>query len=92
MGVASLYLVSYVFDVELDCEWMTCDVQIHYRINAGDGDSEPQTNELIKVTTRIAGVEGPIDVTGMMNFDYIMDLIDDDASNADYHWSDHGDC
>ena len=83
MGVSTLYDRVHVFDAELDCEWATVDVDIHYRINAGDGDAEPQTNELVKVTTRMAGVEGPIDVTGMMNFDYIMDLVDDDAGNAD---------
>ena len=92
MGVASLYDRVHVMDAELDCEWMTCDVQIHYRINSGDGDAEPQTYELVKVTTRIAGAEGPVNISSLVNFDYIMDLIEDDVSNADYHWSDHGDC
>ena len=57
--------------------------EIHYRINAGDGDAEPQTFELVKVTTRIAGAEGPVNITPMIDFDYIMDLIEEDASNAD---------
>jgi hypothetical protein len=32
-----------------------------------------------------------IDITNWINSDYIYDLIADDMSNADYHWSDHGD-
>jgi hypothetical protein len=83
MGVASLYDRVHVFATELDSEWATIDAEIHYRINAGDGDAEPQTFELVKVTTRIAGAEGPANITPMINFDYIMDLIEEDASNAD---------
>lgn len=89
MGVASLYDRVHVMDAELDCEWMTCDVQIHYIINAGDGDAEPQTYELVKVTTRIAGAEGPVDISNLVNFDYIMDLIEDDAGNADVSAGDY---
>ena len=83
MGVASLYGCIHVLEAELDCDWMTCDVQIHYIINAGDGDAEPQNCELVKVTTRIAGAEGPVDISSLVNFDYIMDLIEEDVSNAD---------
>ena len=83
MGVASLYDRVHVFATELDSEWATIDAEIHYRINAGDGDAEPQTYELVKVTTRIAGAEGPVNITPMINFDYIMDLCEEDASNAD---------
>lgn len=83
MGVASLYDRVHVMDAELDCEWMTCDVQIHYIINAGDGDAEPQTYELVKVTTRIAGAEGPVDISSLLSFDYVMNLIEEDVSNAD---------
>ena len=91
MGVASLYDRVHVFATELDSEWATIDAEIHYRINAGDGDAEPQTYELVKVTTRIAGAEGPVNITPMINFDYIMDLCEEDAAEADYHWTDHGD-
>ena len=92
MGVASLYDRVHTFDCELDADFITLDCQVSYRINAGDGDAEPQTYELVKVTTRIAGAEGPVDISSLVNFDYIMDFIEDDVSNADYHWSDHGDC
>lgn len=88
MGISTLYDRTHVFAVELDSDWATIDAEIHYRINAGDGDAEPQTFELEKVTTRIAGAAAPVNITPMVNSDYIMDLIEEDASNADYHWAD----
>tara|TARA_R100000700_G_scaffold36758_1_gene46361 strand:+ start:228 stop:503 length:276 start_codon:yes stop_codon:yes gene_type:complete len=84
MGVASLYDRVHTFDCELGADFITLDCQVSYRINPGDGDAEPQTCELVKVTTRIAGAEGPvINITPIINFDYIMDLCEEDASNAD---------
>ena len=83
MGISTLYDRVHVFATELDSEWATIDAEIHYRINAGDGDAEPQTFELEKVTTRIAGAEKPVNITPLVNFDYIMDLVEEDASNAD---------
>ncbi len=83
MGISTLYDRTHVFTTELDSEWATIDADIYYHINAGDGDAEPQTFELERVTTRIAGAERPVDITPMINFDYIMGLIEDDASNAD---------
>ncbi len=88
MGISTLYDRVHVFSTELDSEWATIDAEIHYRINAGDGDAEPQTFELEKVTTRIAGAEAPVNITPLINFDYIMDLIEEDAGNAD--WKDYG--
>jgi len=82
MGVSTLYDRVHTFDCELDADFITLDCQVSYRINAGDGDAEPQTFELVKVTTRIAGA-GEVDISRMVNFDYIMDLIEDDAGNAD---------
>ena len=84
MGVASLYDRVHTFDCELDADFITLDCQVSYRINPGDGDAVPQPCELVKVTTRIAGAEGPvINITPIINFDYIMDLCEEDASNAD---------
>ena len=83
MGISALYNRAHVFATELDSDWATIDAEIHYRINAGDGDAEPQTFELLKVTTRIAGAENPVNITPLINFDYIMDLVEEDASNAD---------
>ena len=91
MSVASLYDRVHTFDCELDADFITLDCQVSYRINAGDGAAEPQTYELVKVTTRIAGASLPLNITDEINFHYIMDLIEDDAAEADYHWSDHGD-
>ena len=82
MGVSTLYDRVHTFDCELDADFITLDCQVSYRINAGDGDAEHQTSELVKVTTRIAGA-GEVDISRMVNFDYIMDLIEDDAGNAD---------
>jgi len=90
MGVASLYDRVHTFDCELDADFITLDCQVSYRINAGDGDAERQTFELVKVMTHIAG-SGEVNITPIINFDYIMDLIEDDAAEADYHWTDHGD-
>lgn len=83
MGISTLYDRTHVFTTELNSEWATIDADIHYIINAGDGDAEPQTFELVKVTTRIAGAEGPVNITPMVNFDYIMDLIEDDSDHGD---------
>lgn len=83
MGIASLYDRVHTFDCELDADFITLDCQVSYHINAGDGDAEPQTFELMKVTTRIAGAEGPVDITPMINFDYIMGLIEDDSDHGD---------
>ena len=83
MGISTLYDRVHVFATELDSEWATIDAEIHYRINAGDGDAEPQTFELEKVTTRIAGADKPVNITPLVNFYYILDLVEEDASNAD---------
>lgn len=82
MGVASLYDRVHTFDCELDADFITLDCQVSYRINAGDGDAEPQTFELVKVMTHIAG-SGEVNITPIINFDYIMDLCEEDVSNAD---------
>ena len=92
MGISTLYGRTHCLEAELDSEWLTLPVLIYYTIDAGDGDAVPQTATLEKVTAQIAGAEGPVDISSLVNFDYIMDLIGDEVSGADYHWSDHGDC
>lgn len=79
MGTASMY-GHQEFDVELDSPWMTLDAKVTY-INHG----EEGLVELVSVEAY------GIDITSWINSDYIYDLIADDMSNADYHWSDHGD-
>ena len=79
-------------EAELDSEWLTpLPVLIYYTVDAGDGDAVPQTVTLEKVTAQIAGAASPLDVTAMVNTDYILDLVDDEIGGADHHWSDHGD-
>ena len=82
MGVSTLYDRTHVFSTELDSEWATIYADVHYRINAGDGDAEPKTFELVKVMTHIPG-SGEVNITLLLSFEYIMDLIEEDASNAD---------
>ena len=80
MGTASMY-GHQEFDVELDSPWMTLDAKVTY-INHGD---EENLVELVSVEAY------GIDITSWINSDYIYDLIADEISNADYHWTDHGD-
>ena len=83
MGISTLYGRTHCMEAELDSEWLTLPVLIYYTIDAGDGDAVPQTVTLEKVTAQIAGAEAPLNVTAMVNADYILDLIDDEVSNAD---------
>jgi len=83
MGLSTLYGRTHVLEAELDSEWLTLPVLIYYTVDAGDGDAVPQTVTLEKVTAQIAGAEAPLNVTAMVNTDYILDLIDDEVSNAD---------
>ena len=39
----------------------------------------------------VGGLLAGLDVSSYLNSDYIFDLIADEMSNADYHYSDHGD-
>lgn len=80
MGTASMY-GNQVMDVELDCEWMTTDVQIEF-INHGD---EGNLVEIISVKSH------GVNITSWVNMDYMFDLVRDYIAEADYHWTDHGD-
>ena len=91
MGISTLYGRTHCMEAELDSAWLTLPVLIYYTIDAGDGDAVPQTVTLEKVTAQIAGAASPLDVTAMVNTDYILDLVDDEIGGADHHWSDHGD-
>jgi len=82
MGTPSMY-GSFVLDVELDCDWATMDVRIFYT-NHSEGV------DLDKVEM-VGGLLAGLDVSSYLNTDYIFDLIADEISNADYHYSDHGD-
>ena len=80
MGTASMY-GNQVMEAELDCPWMTTDVQIEF-LNHGD---EENLVEIVSVKSR------GVDITSWVNTDYILDLVDEYIAEADYHWTDHGD-
>ena len=60
-------MIHRTFDSELDCPWMTIDVQITYLLHEEMG--------LVEVDQIMAH---GYDVTAWFNHDYILDLIQDD--------------
>lgn len=80
MGTASMY-GNLIMEAELDCDWMTADVQIEF-INHGD---EENLVEIVSVKSH------GVDITNWVNIDYMYDLVRDYIAEADYHWTDHGD-
>ena len=82
MGTPSMY-GSFVLDVELDCDQATMDVRIFYTKHSEGVD-------LDKVEM-VGGLLAGLDISSYLSTGYIFDLIDDEISNADYHWTDHGD-
>ena len=88
MGVASI-IGKHVLSAELDCEWATCDVDIHYEVLPPQESMPFGAFELLKVVPRIAGEA--VNVTSWFNQSYIEELVRDEINGSDYHWSDHGD-
>lgn len=89
MGISTLYDRVHTFDCELDADFITLDCRVSFRVDAGENGVVPQTIELVRVTTRIAGA-GEVDITNAINFDFVMGLCQDeldgaDVSVADYH-------
>jgi hypothetical protein len=72
---------NQVMEAELDCDWMTADVQIEF-INHGD---EENLVEIISVKSH------GVNITSWVNMDYMFNLVRDYIAEADYHWTDHGD-
>ena len=83
MGISTLYGRTHVLSAELDCEWATCDVDIHYELLPPEESMPFGAFELLKVVTRIAGVSEEVNVTGLLNQSYIEDLIRDEIGGAD---------
>ena len=83
MGISTLYGTAHVLNAELDCEWATCDVDIHYELLPPEESMPFGGFELLKVVTRIAGVSEEVNVTGLLNQSYIEDLIRDEIDGAD---------
>jgi len=63
-------MIHRTFDAELDCPWMTIDVQIAYSFSEIEG-----TVELESVCIQSFDM---YDMTDFFNHDYILDLIHDD--------------
>ncbi len=72
---------NQIISVQLDCPWMTIDADIEF-IHYGD---EENLVEIVSVKSH------GVDITNWINNNYIYDLISDELTNADYHWTDHGD-
>lgn len=69
--------------VQVDCEWATLDVVIHWELTCDDYE-DLVTIEKITV--------GDKDLREGWNIDYFENIIFEEVlSGADYHWTDHGD-
>jgi len=69
------------FDRELDCPWMTIDVSITYQLYEEMGLVELESVKvagmgLLRSTSR------KVNMTEWFNYDYIMDLIEDDIKES----------
>lgn len=69
--------------LELDCEWATLDVVVHWTL---DSDDHQDLVTIDKITV------GDKDLREGWNEDYFYNIINDEVlAGADYHWTDHGD-
>lgn len=69
--------------LELDCEWATLDVVVHWTL---DSDDHQDLVTIDKITV------GDRDLREGWNEDYFYNIINDEVlAGADYHWTDHGD-
>jgi hypothetical protein len=69
--------------LELDCEWATLDVVVHWTL---DCDDYQDLVTIDKITV------GNKDLHEGWNVDYFESIIQDEVlAGADYHWTDHGD-
>ena len=73
---------TYTFDAELDCDWMTVDVDITFTL-ANDGEYDYVDDQHVMIS------ESKINLTKYVNLDYIDELIDEFVSNGDQ--KDYGD-
>ena len=70
-------------ELELDCEWATLDVVVHWTL---DSDDHQDLVTIDKITV------GDKDLREGWNEDYFYNIINDEVlAGADYHWTDHGD-
>ncbi len=70
-------------EVQVDCEWATLDVVIHWELTC---DDHQDLVSIDKITV------GDKDLREGWNVDYFESIIWDEVlAGADYHWTDHGD-
>ena len=73
---------THTFDAELDCDWMTVDVDITFNLsNEGETD-------IVEAESVIISLSGQ-DISRFVNWDYIDKLIDEFVSSGDE--KDYGD-
>tara|TARA_B100001059_G_scaffold226312_1_gene254513 strand:+ start:5451 stop:5678 length:228 start_codon:yes stop_codon:yes gene_type:complete len=65
------------FDTELDCPWMTIDVRITYQWYEEMGLIELESVEVIGFMGLLPSTK-KVNMTEWFNYNYIMDLIEDD--------------
>ena len=69
-------------EVQVDCEWATLDVVIHWELTCDDYEDLVTTE---KITV------GEKDLREGWNIDYFENIIFEEVlAGADYHWSDNG--
>ena len=84
----------YQFDTQLDCDWLTIDAVVQYQVHFEEGgkhfDIVSVKTYAPPVITLEHNIFGGLNLTPFITESYILDLIEDDFSNVDYQWYDHG--
>lgn len=68
-------------EVQVDAEWATLDVIIHWTLTCDD------YRDLIQIDKITVGDR---DLHEGWNEDYFFSIIQDEVDNSDYHWADNG--
>ena len=68
-------------EVQVDAEWATLDVVIHWTLTC---DGYRDLIQIDKITV------GDRDLHEGWNEDYFFSIIQDEVDNSDYHWADNG--
>ena len=67
---------TYTFDAELDCDWMTVDVEITFTFN-NDGEYDYITDQYVMISN------SNVYLSKYVNWDYIGGLINEFIANGD---------
>lgn len=68
-------------EVQVDAEWATLDVVVHWTLTCDD------YRDLIQIDKITVGDR---DLHEGWNEDYFFSIIQEEVDNADYHWADNG--